>query len=76
MAAHASVSLDPRVWQDHGYDLPLWVNMQPAGEFLSKRFHRDGVPAAMRELLQAGHLEQLPLPRSFREIAEKDRSVD
>ena len=66
MAAHAGVSLDPRVWEDHGYDLPLWVNMQPAGKFLGKRFHRaDGVPAAMRELLQAEHLEQLPLPRTF-----------
>ena len=58
MAAHAGVPLDPRVWQDHGYDLPLLVNMQPAGAYLGERFHRaGGVPAAMWELLEAGVLQ-------------------
>ncbi|MGB3167772.1 MAG: IlvD/Edd family dehydratase [Alteraurantiacibacter sp.] len=57
MAAHAGVKLEPQVWQSHGYDLPLLVNMQPAGEFLGERFHRaGGVPAAMWELLEAGRL--------------------
>ena len=40
---------------EHGYDVPLLVNMQPAGQYLSERFHRaGGVPAVMWELLQAG----------------------
>ena len=57
MAAHAGVPLEPDVWQTHGYDLPLLVNMQPAGEYLGERFHRaGGVPAAMWELLDAGKL--------------------
>ncbi len=57
MARHAGVELEPEVWMDHGYDLPLLVNMQPAGEFLGERFHRaGGVPAAMWELMQAGVL--------------------
>ncbi len=57
MAAHAGVNLPPSVWQDHGYDLPLLVNMQPAGEYLGERFHRaGGVPAAMWELLNKGVL--------------------
>ena len=57
MAAHAGVPLEPQVWQEHGYDLPLLVNMQPAGAYLGERFHRaGGVPAAMWELLQAGKL--------------------
>ena len=57
MAAHAGVPLEPGVWQDHGYDLPLLVNMQPAGAYLGERFHRaGGVPAAMLELLEAGVL--------------------
>lgn len=57
MARHAGVELDPRVWQDHGYDLPLLVNMQPAGAYLGERFQRaGGVPAAMWELMQAGKL--------------------
>jgi xylonate dehydratase len=57
MAAHAGVELPCGVWQDHGYDLPLLVNMQPAGKYLGERFHRaGGVPAVMWELLQAGRL--------------------
>ena len=47
----------PRGLDDHGYDLPLLVDMQPAGDFLGERFHRaGGVPAVLWELLQAGRL--------------------
>ncbi len=57
IAAHAGVPLEPSAWHSHGYDLPLLVNMQPAGAYLGERFHRaGGVPAAMWELLQAGRL--------------------
>lgn len=57
MAAHAGVELPLSAWQDHGYDLPLLLNMQPAGKYLGERFHRaGGVPAIMWELLQAGRL--------------------
>jgi xylonate dehydratase len=57
MARHAGIELEPEVWETHGYDLPLLVNMQPAGVYLGERFHRaGGVPAAMWELLQAGKL--------------------
>ena len=42
MAAHAGVPLPPSIWQKHGYDLPLLVNMQPAGAYLGERFHRAG----------------------------------
>ena len=48
----------PTDWMEHGYDVPLLVNMQPAGKYLSERFHRaGGVPAVMWELLQAGKLD-------------------
>ena len=58
MAAHAGVDLPLSVWQEHGYDLPLLLNMQPAGEYLGERFHRaGGVPSVMWELLQAGRLK-------------------
>jgi dihydroxyacid dehydratase/phosphogluconate dehydratase len=58
MARHAGIEFDASIWQEHGYDLPLLVNMQPAGKYLGERFHRaGGVPAAMWELLQAGRLE-------------------
>ena len=58
MARHAGVEIAPQDWMDHGYDLPLLVNMQPAGKYLGERFHRaGGVPAVMWELLAAGKLD-------------------
>ena len=57
MARHAGVVLEAKDWTEHGYDLPLLLNMQPAGEFLGERFFRaGGVPALMWELQQAGRL--------------------
>ena len=71
MAAHAGVPLEPSVWQDHGYDLPLLLNMQPAGQYLGERFHRaGGVPAVLWELLDAGVLKGDVLTCTGRTMAE------
>ena len=71
MAAHAGVPLETEVWQTHGYDLPLLVNMQPAGQYLGERFHRaGGVPAALWELLNAGKLHGDVLTCTGRTMAE------
>ena len=71
IARHAGIELEPETWQHHGYDLPLLVNMQPAGKYLGERFHRaGGVPAAMWELLQAGKLDGDCLTCTGRTIAE------
>ncbi len=52
VARHAGVELTVKDWQDVGFDVPLLVNMQPAGEFLGEAFHRaGGVPAVMGELV-------------------------
>jgi dihydroxy-acid dehydratase len=57
MARHAGVEIKPEDWMEHGYDVPLLLNMQPAGKYLGERFHRaGGVPAVMWELEQAGLL--------------------
>jgi dihydroxy-acid dehydratase len=56
MARHAGVEIEPSDWA-HGYDVPLLVNMQPAGKYLGERFHRaGGVPAVLDELLRAGKI--------------------
>ena len=58
IARHAGIEIGPDDWQDHGYDIPLLANVQPAGKYLGERFHRaGGVPAVMWELLQAGKLD-------------------
>ena len=71
MARHAGVDLGTGDWMEHGYDIPLLVNMQPAGEYLSERFHRaGGVPSVMLELLQAGKLNGDALTCTGRTQAE------
>ena len=58
MAFHAGVALAHDDWQTHGYDVPLLADVQPAGRFLSERFHQaGGVPAIMAELLGAGLID-------------------
>ncbi len=57
IARHAGVELKASDWTEYGLDVPLLVNMQPAGKYLGERFHRaGGVPAVLCELLEAGRL--------------------
>jgi len=50
IARHAGVELEIEDWQTLGFDLPLLVNLQPAGEYLGESFFRaGGVPAVMSE---------------------------
>src|SRR4029453_1808955 len=57
MARHPGGEIKPSDW-GHGCDVPLLVNMQPAGEYLGERFHRaGGVPAVLSELLEAGKID-------------------
>ncbi|WP_334161805.1 IlvD/Edd family dehydratase [Phenylobacterium sp.] len=71
MARHAGVEVSDEDWMVHGYDIPLLVNMQPAGKYLGERFHRaGGVPAVLWELLQAGKLDGGCLTVTGRTLAE------
>jgi dihydroxy-acid dehydratase len=71
MARHAGVELAPDDWSVHGLDIPLLVNMQPAGKYLGERFHRaGGVPAVLSELLAAGQVEGGCLTVTGRTLAE------
>jgi dihydroxy-acid dehydratase len=57
IASHIGVELDIRDWETIGLDIPLLVNLQPAGEYLGEAYHlAGGVPAVMHELLRAGKL--------------------
>jgi dihydroxyacid dehydratase/phosphogluconate dehydratase len=70
MARHAGVDLEPADW-NIGYDVPLLVNMQPAGKYLGERFHRaGGVPAVLNELLHAGRIDGEVLTVTGRTLAE------
>jgi dihydroxy-acid dehydratase len=53
IARHVGVKLDITDWEKIGYDVPLMVNMQPAGEYLGEEYYRaGGLPAVMNELLR------------------------
>ncbi len=57
IARHLGVPLDNDDWQSLGHDIPLLVNLQPAGEYLGEDYQRaGGVPAVVGELLEAGLL--------------------
>ncbi len=57
IARHLGVPLDNDDWQKHGHDIPLLVNMQPAGKYLGEDYHRaGGVPAVVGELIAGGLL--------------------
>ena len=55
---HMGVELQIKDWETAGYDLPLLVNVQPAGQHLGEDFHRSGgLPTVMKELLRHGLLD-------------------
>jgi dihydroxy-acid dehydratase len=71
IARHAGVPIEPMDWQTVGYDVPLMVNMQPAGSHLSEGFHRaGGLPVVMKALLDNGRLHGDALTVSGRTMAE------
>ncbi len=58
IAAHIGVELTCDDWERVGYDIPLLVNMQPAGEYLGEEYHRaGGVPAVVAELITRGKID-------------------
>jgi dihydroxy-acid dehydratase len=57
IARHIGVDLAIDDWEKIGYDVPLLVNIQPAGEYLGEDYYRaGGLPAVMHELHAAGRL--------------------
>jgi len=63
IARHLGVLLDNDDWQRLGHDVPLIVNMQPAGEYLGEDYHHaGGVPAVIGELMKAN---RLPHPQAL-----------
>ena len=57
IARHMGVALNNDDWQNLGHDVPLLVNLQPAGTYLGEDYHRaGGVPAVVGELIKAGLL--------------------
>jgi dihydroxy-acid dehydratase len=77
IARHIGVDLTLEDWQEHGRDLPLLVNLQPAGEYLGEDYYRaGGVPAVMSQLIDQGLIDEDALTVNGRTIGENCRGVE
>jgi dihydroxy-acid dehydratase len=71
LARHIGVELSIDDWQSYGYDVPLLVNLQPAGEYLGEDFYRaGGVPAVVAQLLKHGLLYPQALTANGRTLGD------
>ncbi len=74
IARHIGVKLSIQDWETHGYDVPLLVNMQPAGEYLGEEYFRaGGLPAVMNELLKARRIHADALTINGKTMGENVR---
>jgi dihydroxy-acid dehydratase len=63
-------------WQTYGRDIPLLVNLQPAGEYLGEDYYRaGGVPAVVSELMRKGLIAENALTVNGRTIGENCRDA-
>jgi dihydroxy-acid dehydratase len=71
IARHLGVELSLDDWQTHGHDVPLLVNLQPAGKYLGEDyFQAGGVPAVVAELMGQGLIREQALTVNGRTIGE------
>ena len=71
LARHIGVSLSVDDWQEFGRDIPLLVNLQPAGEYLGEDYYRaGGVPAIVSELMRVGLIDEGALTVNGKTIGE------
>ncbi len=74
IAKHIGVKLDCDDWEKIGYDLPLLVNMQPAGFYLGEEYFRaGGLPAVIAELIEAGKFHEGCITANGKTIGENCR---
>ena len=76
IARHIGVELSLDDWQAHGRDVPLLVNLQPAGEYLGEDYYRaGGVPAVVAELMRQGLIFEDALTVNGRSIGDNCRDA-
>ncbi|HUF20919.1 MAG TPA: IlvD/Edd family dehydratase [Burkholderiales bacterium] len=76
IARHIGVKLSNDDWEKIGYDIPLLVNLQPAGEFLGEEYHRaGGVPAVVNELIKAGKIRRSALTVNGKTLYQNCRNT-
>jgi len=76
LARHIGVELSVDDWQTYGEEIPLLVNLQPAGEYLGEDFyHAGGVPAVVSQLMQHGLIAEDAITANGKSIGENCRDA-
>lgn len=76
LARHMGVELTIDDWQEKGENVPLLVNLQPAGEYLGEDYYRaGGVPAVFGQLIEQGLIHEDVKCVSGQTIGEQYRGV-
>lgn len=76
IAKHIGVDLSIQDWETVGHEVPLMVNMQPAGAYLGEEYFRaGGLPAVMKQLLDKGRIHADALTVSGHTMGENIRGA-
>lgn len=76
IARHIGVELPIDDWQAVGREVPLLVNLQPAGEYLGEDYYRaGGVPAVVAQLMRHGLIHEDALTANGRSIGDNCRAA-
>jgi dihydroxy-acid dehydratase len=76
IARHVGVEVSIDDWERIGFDVPLLVDMQPAGKYLGEDYYRaGGLPAVLHELMQAGRIHAGAMTVNGRTIGDNVRET-
>ncbi|WP_095011922.1 IlvD/Edd family dehydratase [Tsuneonella mangrovi] len=76
IARHIGVDLPINEWERLGHEIPLLVNLQPAGEFLGEDYYRaGGVPAVVAQLMGKGLIHEGATTVNGKSIGDNCRDV-
>ena len=76
LARHIGVDLKVEEWQEFGEDVPLLVNLMPAGEYLGEDYHHaGGVPAVVKQLMNQGLINEGALTVTGKSLGDNCRDA-
>ena len=76
LARHAHIDVPLDDWQAKGLNVPLLVNLQPAGKYLGEDYHQaGGVPAVVAQLMKHGLIHEGALTVNGRSMGDNCRDA-
>lgn len=76
LARHIGVELKVEEWQQYGEEVPLLVNLMPAGEYLGEDYHHaGGVPAVVGQLIKQGLIYENAITANGKTIGDNCREA-